>query len=94
MFDDNRMGLEFTELAMTLEEDFGIHISSEQIENVDTVGDAEDLVIGLLRGRGKPAEQAQVVERVRGRIAELSSRTLDPKSLTLEMRLTQDLGWG
>jgi acyl carrier protein len=88
------MGLEFTELAMALEEDFGVSISSEQMEKVDTVGDAEDLVIGLVGDSAKSADQAQVVERVRGRIAELSSRTLDPKSLTREMRLIEDLGWG
>ena len=79
---------------MSLEEDFGVSISSEQMEKVDTVGDAEDLVMGLLREAAKPADEAQVVERVRSRIVELSSGTLDPKSLRREMRLIQDLGWG
>jgi len=79
---------------MTLEEDFGVSISSEQMERVDTVGDAEDLVMGLLRESARPADQAQVVDRVRKRIADLSSRTLDPKFLTREMRLIEDLGWG
>jgi hypothetical protein len=48
----------------------------------------------LLRGSSKPADEAQVVERVRRRIAELSGGSMDPKSLAREMRLVQDLGWG
>ncbi len=88
------MGLEFTELAMTLEEDFGVSISSEQMEKVDTVGDAEDLVIDLLRESARPADKAQVVGRVRERIAELTGGSMDAKSLAREMRLIQDLGWG
>ena len=79
---------------MALEEDFGVSISSEQMEKVDSVGDAEDLVMDLLRGSSKPADEAQVVERVRRRIAELSGGSMDPKSLAREMRLVQDLGWG
>jgi hypothetical protein len=88
------MGLEFTELAMTLEEDFGVSISSEQMEKVDTVGDAEDLVMNLLRGSSKPADEEQVVERVRQRIVELTGGSVDPKAIAREMRLIQDLGWG
>ncbi len=52
------MGLEFTELAMGLEQDFGVSISSEQMEKVGTVGDAEDLVMGLLRESAKPTRNA------------------------------------
>ena len=88
------MGLEFTELAMTLEEDFEVSISSEQMEKVETVGDVEDLVIGLLHESAKPADQAQVVGQVRVRIAELTGGCMDPKSLAREMRLIGDLGWG
>ncbi len=89
------MGLEFTELAMSLEEDFAISISSEQMEKVDTVGDVEDLVNGLLlESAANPVDEVQVVERVRRRIVELSGSTLNPKSLTREMRLIEDLGWG
>ncbi len=79
---------------MTLEEDFGVSISSEQMEKVDTVGDAEDLVIDLLRESARPADKAQVVGRVRERIAELTGGSMDAKSLAREMRLIQDLGWG
>ena len=88
------MGLEFTELAMSLEEDFGLSISTERMEKVRTIGDAEDLVMALLCESAKPANEAEVVDRVRVRIVELTSRTLDPKSLTREMRLVEDLGWG
>jgi acyl carrier protein len=88
------MGLEFAELALTLEEDFGVSISSEQMEKVHTVGDAQDLVLGLLRQSARPVDEAQVTARVRERIAELSSRTTDPQSLTRDMRLIEDLGWG
>ncbi len=40
--------LDLVELVMALEEEFGVEVPEEDLEGVDTVGQAYDLVIGKL----------------------------------------------
>jgi acyl carrier protein len=40
--------LDLVELVMALEEEFGIEVPEEELEGVETVGQAYDLVVGKL----------------------------------------------
>jgi acyl carrier protein len=40
--------LDLVELVMALEEEFGVEVPEEELEGVETVGQAYDLVIGKL----------------------------------------------
>jgi acyl carrier protein len=40
--------LDLVELVMALEEEFGVEVPEEELEGVDTVGQAYDLVVGKL----------------------------------------------
>jgi len=40
--------LDLVELVMALEEEFGVEVPEEDLEGVDTVGQAYDLVVGKL----------------------------------------------
>ena len=40
--------LDLVELVMALEEEFGVEVPEEELEGVDTVGNAYDLVVGKL----------------------------------------------
>ena len=40
--------LDLVELVMALEEEFGVEVPEEELENVKTVGQAYDLVVGKL----------------------------------------------
>jgi acyl carrier protein len=42
--DLNADSLDMVELVMSLEEEFGIEISDEEVENIRTVGDAVDYI--------------------------------------------------
>jgi acyl carrier protein len=40
--------LDLVELVMALEEEFGVEVPEEELEGIDTVGQAYDLVVGKL----------------------------------------------
>jgi acyl carrier protein len=40
--------LDLVELVMALEEEFGVEVPEEELDGVDTVGQAFDLVVGKL----------------------------------------------
>ena len=40
--------LDLVELVMALEEEFGVEVPEEELEGIDTVGQAFDLVVGKL----------------------------------------------
>ena len=40
--------LDTVELVMALEEEFGVEVPEEELEGIDTVGQAYDLVVGKL----------------------------------------------
>lgn len=40
--------LDLVELIMALEEEFGVEVPEEELEGIDTVGQAFDLVVGKL----------------------------------------------
>ncbi len=40
--------LDLVELVMALEEEFGVEVPEEELEGVETVGNAYDLVVGKL----------------------------------------------
>ena len=40
--------LDLVELVMALEEEFGVEVPEEELEGVETVGQAYDLVVGKL----------------------------------------------
>jgi acyl carrier protein len=40
--------LDLVELVMALEEEFGVSVEEEELEGIDTVGGAYDLVVGKL----------------------------------------------
>ena len=40
--------LDLVELVMALEEEFGIEVPEEDLEGIETVGQADDLVVGKL----------------------------------------------
>jgi hypothetical protein len=81
---------------MALEEAFDLRISSKQMVPVRTVGDVQDLVLDCLRSSARAADETQVRARVCQVITEVGSfkDKLDPGSLSREMRLIEDLGWG
>ena len=40
--------LDLVELVMALEEEFGVEVAEEELEGIETVGQAYDLVVGKL----------------------------------------------
>lgn len=90
------MGLEHAELAMALEEEFGLSLPPKSISGVRTVGDVQALVVASLRQRSAMFDDNQVNSRVREIITRVGrfKEKLDPTMLTSEMRLIEDLGWG
>jgi hypothetical protein len=86
------MGMEYTELALALEERFGIRVPPAQMERIDTVGDAQEMVLALLR----EAKVVYVLDQICDVIAGTGNfvTELDRKTLRPEMRLIEDLGWG
>src|SRR5688500_2619563 len=49
--------LDLVELVMALEEEFGVEVPEEELEGIETVGQAYDLVVGKLcpRAAGSPS---------------------------------------
>ncbi len=87
------MGLDSVELVMAFEEEFEIEILDEEAEQIITVGDARDCIVGKLRARaGDPeaVDAEEVWSRVRAIVVNLLG--VRPEKVTPEAAFIDDLG--
>ena len=92
-------GLEFVELAVSCDEEFGIAVPDEVLQSVVTVGDFYDAILPLVRDtgmaelRGRPDVEEYVWSRVQALAAEAVSG-VRPNEITRATRFVKDLGYG
>lgn len=84
------MGLDTVELVMAFEEEFALEIPDAAAENMVTVGEAVDWIVGELKRLGRPVSPEDVFARVRKRTVEQSN--VDPSRVRRETRFIDDLG--
>jgi len=86
------MGLEHVDFVLALEDRLSIRVPSARMERVRAVGDAEEMVLSLVRETGRAFEEHTVRWQVRELIADETAIEID--RIRPEMRLIEDLGWG
>ena len=93
-----RLGLEFVELAMDEEAEFGIAVPEEVLKRVATVGDFYDAVLPLLRetGAAELRKRPDLEEYLWSRLTTLASEPYGVASekITRATRFVEDLGFG
>ncbi|MDJ0612285.1 MAG: acyl carrier protein [Rhizobiaceae bacterium] len=87
------MGLEHFELAMAIEEEFGVEVSDEDVEKFITVQDVVDFVLSKKQQSQKPnLDEAAIVSRTLYWVTELVC--MKAQELKPTDRLIEDLGYG
>jgi len=64
------MGMELVELALEVEERFGIQITDEQAQRVITVGELCELVVALRAQRDNPIDHDEAMAAIRNILIE------------------------
>ena len=93
------MGLEYVELAMDAEEEFGISVPDNASQSVVTVGDFYDVVLALVReiGRSELRARDDLEEYLWSRVTALAAEhayEVSRDDITRSSRFVEDLGYG
>jgi hypothetical protein len=91
------MGLEFVELVMDCEDEFGISIPDAAVGKVRTVGEFFDLILALIRSSGKPElrQRPDLEQYSWDRVRYFCIRPQkDFEFITRSTRFIEDLGYG
>ena len=84
------MGLDAVELVLSVEELFNIEISTEQAENLGTVGQLRDFIVAELRRLGRPHVNADIVlDELR--VAVCAQLGVRPEQVVPEAHFVRDL---
>lgn len=86
------MGLELVEIAMAVEEEFSIEVSSEDGSIWRTCGDLSAYVTKALNARGDMRAEAEVWEQLKQIIVEQIG--VKPEEVSREAKFVEDLGCG
>ena len=87
------MGLESVELVMAFEEEFGVEIPDDEAEQIVTVADARDFIVGKLRERAENPEAVDPEEvwlRLKAIVVDLIA--VRPEKVIPEAAFMDDLG--
>ena len=92
------MGMETVELAMAVEDEFGIAVPDELMQRVVTVGEFYDAILPLVRETGPPELRARtdLEEYLWSRVKTLAAEPygIRPEEVTRATRFVEDLGYG
>lgn len=94
MGDNMVMGLDYVELIMDVEDEFGIEITDQMHSRVVTVGDLHREVVGAMRrsDTGSTVDEHVVWDRLRVLVCETSG--VRPDRVTPTARIVEDLRIG